>query len=176
MRLIRTLALGLGLLGVFIASQLPEFEQQYRQRLGGAIDELATVVQRFDADAAANGLSRDNAIMRLAQSPDDVVRRRAIDARSNVDRLAARLAQRDAMNNAGPVGRIFRFLGAPDRQLIDATMRDFEPAIPTTSEGLLIALAGFVVGWSLVHIVAWPWKRWRERRLLRRPAGEPNLG
>lgn len=29
-------------------SQAPEFAQQYRQRLGGAIDELTTSIQSFD--------------------------------------------------------------------------------------------------------------------------------
>ncbi|MBR7518809.1 DUF2937 family protein, partial [Mycobacterium tuberculosis] len=37
-------------------SQAPEFAQQYRQRLGGAVDELQTIIARFSADAARLGL------------------------------------------------------------------------------------------------------------------------
>ena len=37
--------------GALTASQLPEFAQQYRQRLGGALEELRQVVADFDADA-----------------------------------------------------------------------------------------------------------------------------
>ena len=52
----RTMALAAALLGGVTTSQLPEFAQQYRQRLGGAIDALTQVVEEFRADAAAHGL------------------------------------------------------------------------------------------------------------------------
>ena len=38
----RRLALAIGLVFAIIAAQAPEFAQQYRQRLGGALDELPT--------------------------------------------------------------------------------------------------------------------------------------
>ena len=54
------LALGLVFGGVF--SQAPEYAQQYRQRLGGAIDELKQVVADFNADAEREGLQTDDAL------------------------------------------------------------------------------------------------------------------
>ena len=39
-------------------SQFPEFSQQYLQRLGGAVDELSTVVSDFDRSAATFGMTR----------------------------------------------------------------------------------------------------------------------
>src|SRR5437762_10501929 len=104
--LLRTIAIGLGIFGALVASQLPEFTQQYRQRLGGAIDELDRVVARFDADAAVNTLTRNDALARLAQSSDDLVRRRAADLSDNIERLEALKAQRQAMSEAGPVRRV----------------------------------------------------------------------
>ena len=50
------------LVAAVTTSQLPEFAQQYRQRLGGAVDELRTIVQRFDADAQAAGMDRTQAL------------------------------------------------------------------------------------------------------------------
>ncbi|MFL4990854.1 MAG: DUF2937 family protein, partial [Microvirga sp.] len=47
-RLVRIVAFGMGLLGGVVASQGPEFGQQYRQRLGGAVDELRQVISRFE--------------------------------------------------------------------------------------------------------------------------------
>ena len=32
------------------ASQVPEFMQQYSQRLGGAVDELGRIVQHFEEE------------------------------------------------------------------------------------------------------------------------------
>ena len=55
---IRTLSLAAGLFGAVVAAQLPELVQQYNQRLGGAIDEVAAIVSRFDYDAASNSLKR----------------------------------------------------------------------------------------------------------------------
>ena len=61
----RRFALAVGLVFAALASQLPEYTQQYRQRLGGAIDELNATVETFDGQAAAQSLSRDQAIARL---------------------------------------------------------------------------------------------------------------
>ena len=163
--LLRTLALGLGLLGALLASQLPEFTQQYRQRLGGAIDELDHVVARFDADATGNDLTRTDAITKLSQSPDRLVRSRANDIDMNARRLGSLEDQRRAMIDAGPIARAIYFLRYADTELTRATMKDFEPAVPTSGEGLLAASAGFVAGWGLIHLISWPLRRWREMRL-----------
>ena len=48
----RRLAAAIGLLFALLGMQGPEFTQQYRQRLGGALDELKRAVSVFDADAA----------------------------------------------------------------------------------------------------------------------------
>ena len=45
-----------------VFSQSVEFTQQYLQRLGGAVDELEMVVERFDAGAARAGVSRHAAL------------------------------------------------------------------------------------------------------------------
>jgi hypothetical protein len=168
MLLIRAIATALGLFGAVAASQLPEFVQQYRQRLGGAIDELSRVVARFDTDALANRLTREGALDKLAQSPDDLVRRRARDAEANIQRLAKLEDQRRAMREAGPFTRVLRFFLAGDDELISATLKDFEPAVPTTGEGLVAAALGFVAGWGLTRLFGWPVRRWRERRRLSR--------
>jgi len=54
-----------GLMGAAFFAQAPEFAQQYRQRLGGAVEELRRVVVQFDADAAQYGLSRSEAMRAL---------------------------------------------------------------------------------------------------------------
>src|SRR5688572_1167100 len=54
--------------GGLVASQFPEFAQQYRQRLGGAVDELLRVVADFDADASRNQLTREAALQTYGRS------------------------------------------------------------------------------------------------------------
>ncbi len=69
-RIARTVGLAFGLLGGLVASQAPEFAQQYRQRLGGAIDELNRVVDALRRDARATGQSRTARSDQLRQNPD----------------------------------------------------------------------------------------------------------
>jgi hypothetical protein len=48
---VRRLALAIAVLAGLIGSQGPEFAQQYRQRLGGALEELHRIIAEFDAEA-----------------------------------------------------------------------------------------------------------------------------
>ncbi|MBL8905180.1 MAG: DUF2937 family protein [Rhizobiales bacterium] len=164
---IRTLSPAVGLLGAILAAQLPELVQQYKQRLGGAIDEMATIVARFDADAASNSLTRDQAMAALAASQDDLVRRRGEDMKINIARLQNLRDSRLELDTADPVARLGGFLRHADGDLLAATVEDFQPAVPTTAEGLICALFGFLLGWCLVRLPAWPYRRWQEMRLRR---------
>ena len=60
---------------------------QYRQRLGGGIDELKQVVARFKADARANGETPESAITRLRGNADDLASRQGSAMQGNVERL-----------------------------------------------------------------------------------------
>jgi len=58
----RRLALAIAVLTGLIGSQGPEFGQQYRQRLGGALDELNRIVSEFDEEARGQDLTRAEAL------------------------------------------------------------------------------------------------------------------
>jgi len=147
-RIVRIIALGFGLLGGVAASQAPEFAQQYRQRLGGAIDELHRVVGQFTADAQANGETQESAIARLRSNPDDLASRQGTAMQGNVDRLGRLEAHRQSMLQAGPFMRIALMVRDGDQDVLEAAYRDFEPAMPVTEEGVLSAAAGFVAVWG----------------------------
>ena len=169
-RIVRIAAFGLGLLGAVTASQGPEFSQQYRQRLGGAIDELRRVIERFDTDARAHGETREGAIGRLRGNPDPLASRQGAAMQANADRLAHLAQHRQAMMEAGPFARMALMLREGDTDVMQAAYRDFEPAMPVTEEGILSAAAGFVTLWGGLLLSAgflrslWPRPR---RRLLR---------
>jgi Protein of unknown function (DUF2937) len=152
-RIARTMAAALGLFGGVVASQGPEFAQQYRQRLGGAIDELRRVVQRFDVDAGANGHSREGAIGRLQTNPDDLVSRQGAAMRGNVERLERLERHRQAYLEAGPFQRLWVTVRDGDLDLMEATYHDFEPAVPATQEGVVAAGLGFAGGWAITLLI-----------------------
>ena len=147
-RIVRIIAFGLGLLGGITASQGPEFAQQYRQRLGGAIDELRQVIARFDRDAQASGETRESAIARLRSNADDFVTRQGAAMQANVERLGQLETHREAMVQAGPFARVALMVRDGDRDVMEAVYGDFEPALPVTAEGLLSSAAGFIAVWG----------------------------
>jgi hypothetical protein len=161
--LTRTISLAIAFLGAIAGAQLPEVMQQYQQRLGGAIDEVEAIVDRFDSDAAANSLSRADALTALRSSADDLVRRRGVDMELSISRLARLRQQRDEMRG-DYFSRAIRFLGQADGAILEQTLKDYQPAVPTTAEGIFSALAGFVAGWWIIRLTVWPFRRWRETR------------
>jgi hypothetical protein len=152
-RIARTAAAALGLFGGVVASQGPEFAQQYRQRLGGAIDELRRVVQRFEADAEANRQSREGAVDRLKSNPDNLVSRQGDAMRANIERLERLEGQRQAFIEAGPFQRLIIMTRNADTDIMRAAYQDFEPAVPATQEGVVAAGAGALGGWSLTLLI-----------------------
>ena len=163
-RIVRIVAFGLGLLGAVVASQLPEFSQQYRQRLGGAIDELRQVLGRFDSDAGVNGETRDSAIVRLRGNPDGLVSRQAQAMQANAERLTRLESRRQAMIDAGPFRRILLMAWDGDAGVMRAAYGDFEPAVPVTVEGIVAAAVGFAAVWGGCLLLTLPVRRLRRSR------------
>ncbi|WP_375454763.1 DUF2937 family protein [uncultured Methylobacterium sp.] len=154
-RVFRTLGLALGLLGGGLATQAPEFAQQYAQRLGGALDELKRQVATLESDARAAGHTRDGAVDRLRTSPDALVARRGEAARVDIERMARLSAQQQALASAtSPLGRVAAVIRDPDVPLARATYRDYAPAVPTTADGLVAGLLGFLGAWGGWRVVS----------------------
>ena len=152
-RIARTMAVAVGVFGGVLASQGAEFAQPYRQRLGGAIDELHRVVQRFDVDASANGQSRESALDRLRTNPDNLVSRQGDAMRANMERLDRLERQRQAFVEAGPFQRLLVTARDGDVDLMRAAYQDFEPAVPATQEGVVAAGVAFLTGGGLTLLV-----------------------
>lgn len=163
MFVLRWLGLLFGLLAGVVTSQLPEFAQQYRQRLGGAIDELQRAVNDFDRDARTNQMTRSQGLDRLAGDPDPFVSQRGKRMREAEVRLARLRRQDEAIKASGPVGRIVAMTENFDPDIANRAYAQFEPAVPVTTEGLLAGLAGFLAGLGLWKLIGWPFGRIRRR-------------
>jgi hypothetical protein len=157
--LLRRFALAVGLACGLIGAQAPEFAQQYRQRLAGAVDELARVVATFDSEARAKNLTPDQAIERLEQNADPLARERGrdmADDKARLDHLRDALA---AFTDAAPVKRLFAVAATFDATTARRALGDFQPAVPTTVEGFIVAFAAAVFGWLATHVSLWPARR-----------------
>jgi hypothetical protein len=166
--LIRRLALAIGLLCGLIGTQGPEFAQQYRQRLAGAIDELSRIVATFDSEAASHSLAPDDAIARLKTNPDPLARERGADIQNDIGRLDRLKIALAAFKDSGAWRRLAALAKGFDQTTAKQTWDDFEPAIPTTLEACAVGLFGLIWGWAATHLFTWPIRHHLRRRRERR--------
>ena len=139
--------------GAFLASQLPEFSQQYRQRLGGALDEMRQIVEQFDADANRNALTREEAIERYQAAGEPFLRDQGQTAAAAFERYEALSVQNARLESAPPLMRPVVVLRSPDPRLLRGAWQAYEPALPTTPAGLVWAALGFFMLGGLVSLL-----------------------
>lgn len=143
-----TIAGSLG--GAVAFSQLPEFSQQYMQRLAGAVDELSRISESFDDDAKALGMTRGDALGQM-RAAGGMSERRAARIAETLDRHERLSADLSAMRQADPVGRALITLRSTDAEVARNAWRDFKPAVPVTASGALFAALGLLSGFGLVR-------------------------
>jgi hypothetical protein len=168
--LLRRLAIAIGLLFALLGSQAPEFAQQYRQRLGGALDELNRMIAQFDAEAAARSLTPAQGLDRLEKNDDPLARERGEAIAGDMDRAGRLQRQQEAMRSAGPLARVAALAENFDPPTLRQAIQDFEPAIPVTAEAFVIGALALMIGWGATHLVAWPIRRKAARRAARSDA------
>lgn len=150
-----------------VTSQAPEFAQQYRQRLGGALQELAEVITAFDEDAAAANMQRGEALATMERAESTFLRDRGDSMRRAMGRFDSLSRQAGAFAEMPPVLRPVAVVRGADAALLRGTAMDFEPAVPITPHGLAWAGAGFLFGFATARLAM---------RVLRRRPGASMRG
>lgn len=157
--IIKRIAAAIGIVAALAASQLPEYIQQYRQRLGGALDEIRAEIAAFDAEAARQSLDRGQAVARLKTNPDILARERGEAVETLTGREDRLEGQARAFAVAGPVSQYWVLLTGLDPKLAARAYEAFEPAAPLTTAGLIAGGFGLFAGWLATHMVALPFRR-----------------
>jgi hypothetical protein len=164
--ILRRLVLFFALLFGTAMTQLPEYVEQYRQRLGGAIDELTKVVTDFDGNSQQHGLSEQQGIERLRANPDHFVQQTGTAMQENIARLQRLVETQKLMQGEGSVGRLTTFVTHYDPMIASRAYQSFEPAVPVSLEALALGAIGFVFGGSLAHLGSWPLRRRRRPTMI----------
>ena len=160
----KAVKLASALVGCAIFSQAPEFAQQYRQRIGGAVDELKTVVADFDKDAAGSAMSRGEALSALTGAPEKFANQRGLSMERTVERFSRLEKQQKSIENANPLLRPFVVMRNPDNQIIRSAWEIFQPAIPLNSAGAFYGGSEAFIAWFLARTgIAGVRKRRRRR-------------
>ena len=139
-------------LGAVLFSQGPEFMQQYLQRLGGHLDEARRQLAVFQDTATQAGVTLEQYIRQAASNADPGVARLGDVMTGAVERVSSLHTAHDSLLHASLWARPFVFLRHLDLEIARATWAIYKPAVPTTWEGLIYALAGMLVFLTLHHL------------------------
>ncbi|MCU0791229.1 MAG: DUF2937 family protein [Nitratireductor sp.] len=139
--------------GLAALSQMPEFAQQYAQRLGGAISELRVIVSDFDRDADNSQLTREEALDQMLGSPTKFARDRGASMNRTITRYYLLARQKFEMENADPLMKPLFMLQTPDANLVEGTWNDFRPGLQITSTGAVYAGVGALIGIAIARLI-----------------------
>jgi hypothetical protein len=142
--------------GAVLFSQLPEFFQQYLQRLGGHLAEAQRQLDQFRRAAVQSGVNLEALITDVSAQRDPAVARLGrvmVETQARVDNLAA---AESALRHASAWSRPFFFVRDLDPGIARGTLAAFRPAVPTTAEGACYAAAGMLAVLAIYHLVLRP--------------------
>jgi hypothetical protein len=162
--------------GAVLFSQLPEFMQQYLQRLEGHLDEARLVVERFKQAAAQSGMTLNQLVAGAGQNPDPSMGKLGGVIQGAIARADELGAADQALRHASAWTRPFEFAAHLDGGIARATWAIYRPAVPTTLEGFTYAALGMAVVLAIYHLairapIAVCVRRRAEARALAIPSG-----
>ena len=158
-------------IGTVLFSQIPEFMQQYLQRLGGHLDEARRQLEQFHQAAAQSGLTLERLINQTATNPDPAVAKLGGVMTESIMRVDTLTAAQAALQQASLWSRPFVFVQHIDTSIARSTWAIFQPAVPTTIEGLVYALLGMLTLLAVYHLgIKYPVRQSLARRAQRRTA------
>ena len=122
---------------------------------------LSEVVADFDTSAAAEGLSRFEALEQMTGA--DFIERRRADMERTFDRHAILTEDLRLLAQAGPFIRAYHAARFTDGDVASAAWDAFQPAVPLNLTGAIFAGFGFFVGLitmrSFLAVIRWPFRR-----------------
>ena len=139
-------------LGAVIFSQAPEFMQQYAQRLGGHVDEARRQLRQFQETAAQSGLTLERFITQTSANSDTAVAKLGSVMSRSLTRVDTLESAQSALQNSSIWSRPFVFLQHLDSSIAQSTWAAYQPAVPTTAEGLVYAACGMLTLIAIYHL------------------------
>lgn len=152
-----------GLIGLSSFSQAPEFSQQYRQRLGGAVQELGVVVDGFDKNATSALLTRDDALRKLKNSSEQFVQDRGNSMGKTINRFTKLEIQQSKLDSTNGYMQPIYVLQNPDLEIIKGVWSIYQPAIPLNKEGAVYGGIGGLFAMLLAQLGIGGWRRTRKQ-------------
>ncbi len=119
------------------------------------------------SSSAAEGLSEADGIARLKANPDLLAKERGAAMAATITRLAKLERSAEALDNPDRFVRWETFPSTFDTRVAARAYEAYQPAVPTTADGFVAGLVGFLMGGGLVHLLTLP-IRYRHKLFLGR--------
>jgi len=151
----RWILIAFGLLCAAALTQVPTFHQQYLQRLGGHVDELAAQVSAIDERAEKVGKARYDYIRDLIGNADTSARQ---EGEYLLELVTRHVTLRNSLQRLE--GMPMLYLGGAlllecDPKIAMATLKSLKPAVPLTMAGVGYGIAGFFIGYlGLIFLIS----------------------
>jgi hypothetical protein len=137
------------LAAILLASCIPSFIAQYRQRLGGRLDQVHSDLAPFQAIANHNfGGDLSKLIDYHVASQDPTFHQEGVALQGMVD-AAARLQEALQALNTDLVHQCLYLLNHSDYDLLRSTWGVYQPGFTLTLQGALFALVVGLIAWVL---------------------------
>ena len=139
--------------GALIFMQIPAFLVQYKQRLGGHVDELALLIKRYKAAAADNSRTIDEYIgLHLQSDVKEFVSTGKIMS-ENLERFTDLSAALKTLTESKGIVKFFSFLKDIEPDIFKAALKNFVPGISFNFETLFYAAAGIIFFMSVYFLI-----------------------
>lgn len=139
--------------GAIIFAQMPAFIVQYQQRLGGHVDELKHLIDKYKSYAASNNRTLDEYINVHLQSS---VKEFASTGQLMAENLARfnelGKALKELADSTGLI-RLFMFFKNIDIDIYRGTMKNFVPGITFSTDAVLYGITGVIIFMSIYWLI-----------------------
>lgn len=137
------------LFGAACFSQFPQFYMQYLHELAGHISELTYQVNLLRHSARLSGKTLEELIAKFLQFSDSDVVRQGEFMKSMVERLERLTLSQSSLVEAPLFTKSFFFIREADATIALETYHRFQLGFIFNLEGVLYALIGIILGYSL---------------------------
>ena len=158
-------------IGAVAFSQIPEFIQQYIQRLGGHVDEAQYQLELIRKGAQSCGHTLSSYIELFITHTDPGIVRQGQLIQRTIERASELAEALQAIKEASVFTRPFVFLAKVKYPIARATLEDFQPAVPLTLESVIYAFIGLFIALAFYQFVLKLPIRLIKRRGKRAPLG-----
>lgn len=140
--------------GAFIGSQIPQFMQQYTQRLAGNVEALQKLIGQLNHMASLSQKTLEKYIQKfkISEDPDFVQQGDFMQGILNRwEELHEALVH---LNQSSIWVRPYYFLKDLQADIAHSTISSFHPGLSLTLEGLCYAGIGMILGWIFYQILS----------------------